>query len=356
MSKPADKASRLQTKMEGQYGRGSAIIGRQARRRNSDSIPTGIDSLDFTLGTRGWPRGYGTEVFGAASIGKTTVFGYGAIRGADSLGLVSAVIAVEPNWDDEWAEKNGVNLDTTVVLMPDTLEEAFGMLRDIVYGNEADFVLFDSLGGGTSEKEINSETKQAYGNSGLITWGVRRVVPRIKKENITVMYLNQVRQYSGGNNSSWHESPGGEALKHAMTVRVHAKPGATKFNASIHGDNVMVGREIHAVMKKNKAAEAMGRTAKFNYYFIETPNMPFGVDAANDIVRVAMAAGVFKGDSWLYHPVFPGGKIQGKPKAGQYLLENPDAYKTIREETLAVMDKKNDEAHEKRTLKVVENA
>jgi recombination protein RecA len=352
----ADKrASALQTKMEGGYGKGSAIIGRQKRRRGN-SIPSGSLSLDFTLGTRGWPRGYGTEVFGAASIGKTTIFGYGALRGANSLGLVSAVIAVEPNWDDEWAEKNGVNLDTTVVLYPDTLEEAFGMLRDIVYDNEADFILFDSLGGGTTDKAIESDTKQAYGNSGLITWGVQRVVPRIRKNNITVMYINQVRQYSGGNNSSWHESPGGEALKHAMTVRVHAKPGAKKFNSTVHGDNIMVGREIQAVMKKNKAAQAMGRTAKFNYFYIETDEHPFGIDQADDVVRAAKTAGAIKGATWLNHPAFPNGKIQGAPAAGKFLLENPDALAKVREDTLAVMDAKAAAADDKRTkLKVVES-
>jgi RecA/RadA recombinase len=349
------RATRLKNKIESGYGAGAAILGRQKRRRNSDSIPTGSASLDFTLGTRGYPRGYGTEVFGANSIGKTTIFGYGALRGADSLGLVSAVIAVEPNWEDEWAEKNGVNLDTTVVMYPDTLEEAFGMLRDIVYDNDADFILFDSLGGGTTDKAIASDTKQAYGNSGIITWGVQRVVTRMKKNNITVLYTNQVRQHSS-QNATWHESPGGEALKHAMTVRIHAKPGSKKFTANVHGEKIMVGREIHAVVKKNKVAEAMGRTAKFNYYFIETDDLPFGVDKADDIVRVAKTAGVLKGDGWIYHDAFPGGKINGAPKTGAYLLENPEVYKQIREETLAVMDAKADAAEEKRTkLKVVEN-
>jgi RecA/RadA recombinase len=238
------------------------------------------------------------------------------VRGADSLGLVSAVIAVEPNWEDEWAEKNGVNLDTTVVMYPDTLEEAFGMLRDIVYDNDADFILFDSLGGGTTDKAIASDTKQAYGNSGIITWGVQRVVTRMKKNNITVLYTNQVRQHSS-QNATWHESPGGEALKHAMTVRIHAKPGSKKFNATVHGEKIMVGREIHAVVK---------------------------------------TAGVLKGDGWIYHDAFPGGKINGAPKTGAFLLENPEVYKQIREETLAVMDAKADAAEEKRTkLKVVEN-
>jgi RecA/RadA recombinase len=251
MPNSTERAQSLKTRIEGNYGVRSARVGRHRGKRGV--ISSGIMAVDYMTGIGGWERGHLHEVFGPTTIGKTSIFGFGGIRGAQELGLVTAVIAVEPRWSDEWAERHGVDPDTTVVLYPDHLEEAFEMLRDIVYGNEADFILFDSLGGGSSDKEITSDKgSQAYGNAALITNGVKRVVPRCFKDNITVLFLNQVRQKTV-QNSMYYDSPGGEALRHAMMTRIQVKPGKNKYNLKMAtgegNEDVMVGRDINAVFK-----------------------------------------------------------------------------------------------------------
>lgn len=351
------RAGALQARMLGSYGVNSARIGRQKKVANN-AISSGSASFDYLSGIGGFARGHIHEVYGATTIGKTSIFGFGAIRGAQELGLVTAVIAVEPRWSDEWAEKHGVNPDTTVVLYPDHLEEAFEMLKDIVYSNEADFILFDSLGGGTSAKSIESDkATQAYGDAALITQGVKRVVPRCYKDNITVMFINQVRQRSA-RNITWHESPGGEALKHAMMTRVQVKPGAKKYSIKMSNgqgtEDVMVGRDINAVLVKNNAGESMGRTAKFRFFHIESDTYPFGIDYAQDLLNTSKMAGIIEGVGWLKHPVFPDGKINGAPKALEFLETHPEAVKQLRGEYLTVMDQRATAQAEEKKLKVVE--
>lgn len=354
--KSEDRAASLKARIEGSYGLRSAQLGRRAKVRGN-VIPTGSLALDYMLGIGGYARGHAVEVFGPTTIGKTSIFGFGAIRGAESLGLVTAVVAVEPRWDWEWAERHGVNPDTTVVLYPDHLEDAFEMLRDIVYGNEADFILFDSLGGGTSDKAIQSDKgTQAYGNAALITSGVARVVPRCFKDNITIMYINQVRDKSAPT-GTWYDSPGGNLLKHAMMTRIQVKPGTKKYNTNMDtGDgreSVMAGRDINAFIKKHNAAEAMGRTAKFRFFHVETDEYPFGIDGPKDVLNTAKMVGVIEGSGWLMHSTFPGGKLHGKDKAEEFLKANPDAVATIRSEVLEVMEGRQDQLQEEKRLKVV---
>lgn len=345
-----DRAASLKARIEGAYGLRSAQIGRQAKRKGN-VIPTGSLALDYMLGIGGYARGHAVEVFGPTTIGKTSIFGFGAIRGAESLGLVTAVIAVEPRWSDEWAERHGVNPDTTVVLFPDHLEEAFEMLRDIVYGNEADFILFDSLGGGTSDKAIQSDKgTQAYGNAALITSGVARVIPRCFKDNITIMYINQIRDKGGGHIPVYHDSPGGNLLRHAMMTRIQVKPGSKKYNVKMNTgegtEDVMAGRDINAVIKKHNAAESMGRTAKFRFFHVETNLYPFGIDVPKDVLNTGKMTGVIQGTGWLKHPSFPDGKLNGKDKAEAFLEGHPEAVAQIREEVLAAMEKRQEQLEE----------
>jgi recombination protein RecA len=354
MTTSKDRAAALQARMVGNYGHRAAKVGFQAEEAGN-VLPSGILSLDYTLGTGGYRRGHCVEVFGATTIGKTSIFGLGALRSAGAMGLVSAVIAVEPRWTDEWAEKHGVNLDTTVVMYPDHLEEAFEMLRDVVYNNEADFILFDSLGGGTTDKAIQSDKgTQAYGSAALITAGITRVIPRCYKDNITVMYINQVRDKGGGHVPIYHDSPGGHALHHQMMTRIQVKPGKDRYKYTIDGESVEVGKQVHAVLKKNNAAQTMGRTAKFDFYHIETPKYPFGLDVGKDVVTTAMLANVLEGSGWLKWRGFPGGKINGKEKAYEFFRENPDLIPEVRKDVLEVMNKRVEEIKAKAQLKVVE--
>jgi RecA/RadA recombinase len=94
------EAARLNSK----YGLKTGALGSESFHLNV--VPTGILSLDYALGTGGWPLGFVVEVFGPPDIGKSSVVGFSAIKSAQAMGKTCGIIAVEPQFDKEWAVKN----------------------------------------------------------------------------------------------------------------------------------------------------------------------------------------------------------------------------------------------------------
>ena len=72
-------------------------------------ISSDIHSIDKLTGG-GLPRGKVTEIFGAESVGKTTL-ALRFIAQAQALGGVAVYIDAEWRFDRSWAEINGVDVD-----------------------------------------------------------------------------------------------------------------------------------------------------------------------------------------------------------------------------------------------------
>lgn len=337
----SNQAQKLADKFSKKYGGESAFLG-SGSIQFKGVIPTPSLSLDYALGTGGWPRGAAIEVFGVNHIGKTALFGYGSVAKANAEGHLAAIIAVEPDFDLDWAVKNGVDPDMTLVLRPDNGEEAFDMLLDLVEDATCQLILFDSIGALVANKEIESDKPQAFGNAALISWGVRRVAMRAFKNGVTIIYLNQVRDDTKSRIPGLVDSPGGHVLKHVCAIRIHVKPGGVrhmiKVNNGTKSEDMLVGREIVASFKKNKAGSSATSSARFDWYFKDSDLHKVGVDEDKDIISVAKVTGVFQGAGWLKYEHFPNGKLNGAEKVREFLAENPNVIKQIRKDVLSKMD------------------
>lgn len=300
--------------------------------------------LDFKLGIGGFPYGHAVEVYGANRIGKSSVIGYGVLGNVIREGKVPALIAIEPRMvtpqDREWALKLGFDPDQCLILYPDNAEEAFDMLRNLVFTNLVDYIMIDSLGGmGTEAGTKEGGKKRAYGISGEVTAGLNDIMPRLNKNNIGLLLLNQQRQgqsYQPGVTA--YESPGGEALKHHMRIRINLRPGSEKWTAVVGDERIVVGRELKAIMRKNDMAEGQDKSATFNFFHIATKEYGFGVDIASDVIATGMVSGVIhkEGSNYL-HESFPKGQLYGKPRVEEFLKSNPEAYEQIRKGVMTVM-------------------
>lgn len=334
------QAEKLAAKAVAKYGEKSAIAGFSGIK--SKFFSTGSPTVDYMLGTGGVPNNAFVEVFGPPSIGKTTIFGFGVLKSVQAAGGITAVIATEPDFDEEWMVRHGVNPEYNVVFRPDTGEEAFSFLRELVYERDVDYVLWDSLAATSSEKEQKSDVPQAFGNAALNAWGIKNVAVRAWKNQVGAMFINQVRDDKNSRIDGTVKSSGGHAVAHFMKIRIQLKPGKydkEKFSIKVPStetgkgtEDLFIGKEIRAVFLKNKAAEELGKQAVFDFYHIETNDHPFGFDIINDTLNIAKVSGVIKGSSWLSHEVFPDGKVQGTAKAKAFLEENPDALKKVQED------------------------
>jgi len=341
MTENTKKAQQMAARFEKKFGNKAGSTGDQEW--PLDVIPTGSLSLDYALGIGGWPTGHPIEVFGPPDIGKSSVIGLNAIANAQKMGKFCAIIAIEPGFDPAWAEKHGVNTKDLLVVRPDDGQQAFNMLSEMVSGG-ADFVLFDSIGALLRESEAEVDGKPAQGGrSGLITWGVHNILQKSWKNNVGIMFINQVRDKMNARMPGVLDSPGGHALKHVSTIRVQLKTASGGFyNEKVNGEDMEVGHRLKAVIVRNKLSEGSRRIAEFDYYKKETPDHPVGIDKTSDIIDVAVRTGcITPAGAWLRHPSFPGDnhQVQGKANARTFLAENPKVQEKIRKEVLEVMVK-----------------
>lgn len=331
------------------YGAGTGATASDPYKLNV--IPTGILALDYATGIGGWPRGHFVEVYGVPDIGKSSVLGINMLREAQKLGLFTGIVATEPNIDEAWLRKHGVDTDLVLIARPDTAEEAVEVLWDWVNGGIIDAILFDSLAGMPLEKELADDAKkQAYGNSSLITFAVRRCLMRAYKNNIFVMFINQVRDKQAGQYTML-DAPGGHAKEHACNIRLQLKPGKNRYHIKVKQneavDDVMVGQEIIAKIVRNKLSEGTGHTARFDFFQKETDIYPFGVDRASDILNTAIMTGTVEETSpgIFVHHSFPAAKngrnmIKGRKNVAKFFEDNPEIIDTLRTEVLGKMQEK----------------
>jgi hypothetical protein len=110
----------------------------------------------------------------------------------------------------------------------------------------------------------------------------------------------------------------------------------------IDGEDKMVGRQVIASFKKAKTHNALGSSARFDFYHVDTDGeYPFGVDVAKDVIATAKIAKVFEASgAWLKHKTFPGGKLNGQKAVGEFLANKPEALQQIRSEVLDVMNQR----------------
>lgn len=321
------------------FGEKSAALG--SERYALNVVPTPSLMLDYKLGIGGFPYGQMVELFGANGLGKTTVIGYGVLANVQKQGKLPGIIAMEPTFDDEWAYRlHGLDPDMMIVGRPDYAEEAFDMLHEWVFGGLVDYIMIDSIGamGVKSEMEDGGK-KKAYGASGVITSGLNAVMPRLYKNNQGLLIINQQRQAGQTRTGhTFHDSPGGEALKHHAQIRIHLKPGHGKFTATVDGQKgVLVGRELSCVFKKNQMAQAADKAANFNFFNIETEEYGLGIDRISDIINTAKVTGVIEGTTWLKHPKFPKGQLQGRKALAEYIEKEPKIVDVIRSEVMERM-------------------
>ena len=339
----SNRVDQLVGTMQKTFGATSAKKG--GLQRALRSIPTGSLALDYELGTGGWPLGYLTGVFGPRDIGKSSLIGFGAIRSAQAMGLNCAYIAVEPagsqNWEN-WATKNGVDVDELLIAWPETGEEAFAMLHKLLRSEVIDLIVFDSIGAILGEGEMTEDGKPRQGGqAGLITWGVKVAAPVAFRNDVAVLLFNQVRHsMAPGVKGTVYKQPGGEALEHSEAIIVQLKRGKGRYTVKDAGSDVVVGGEIVADIRRNKLAEGTGRRAHFDYFHAETDQYPFGIDLDADVVNTAVRCGVIEKAGSFYRAP-DGEQRQGVQKIGEYLRGDAKAMARVREGVLAAMLDRN---------------
>jgi len=315
MSTDSAKAKALSaalSQIEKQFGKGSVMrMGDSSAQRDIDVISTGSLGLDVALGIGGLPRGRIVEIYGPESSGKTTLT-LSTIAQAQKLGGTAAFIDAEHALDPIYAEKLGVNIDDLLVSQPDTGEQALEIADMLVRSSAVDIIVIDSVAALTPKAEIEGEMGDSHMGlqARLLSQALRKLTGNIKRANVLVIFINQIRMKIGVMFGNPETTTGGNALKFYSSVRLDIR----RIGAIKKGDEV-VGSETRVKVVKNKVAPPF-KVTEFDILYGE------GISLEGELIDVGVKQGIVdKAGAWYS---YNGDRIgQGKDNVRKFLKENP---------------------------------
>ena len=302
-----------------QFGAGAVMRLGETATRAVPSIPSGSIGLDAAIGAGGYPRGRIVEIYGPESSGKTTLALH-AVASAQRLGGVAAVIDAEHALDPGYARKLGVDLDGLLVSQPDSGEQALEICELLVKSNSVDLVVVDSVAALTPRAELEGSMGDTHVGlqARLMSQALRKLTAAVNRSNTIIMFINQIRMQIGVTFGNPETTPGGRALRFYASVRLDIRRIET-----LKGADGARGNRVRVKVVKNKVAPPF-RQAEFDILFNK------GINREGEIIDLGVAAKVVSASgSWLSYGDLRLG--QGKEKAAEFLVANPDVALEIRE-------------------------
>ncbi len=299
--------------IEKQFGKGSVMrLGDSTAARDVSVVSTGSLGLDVALGVGGLPRGRVVEIYGPEASGKTTLT-LQVVAEAQKAGGTAAFVDAEHALDPIYAENLGVNVDDLLVSQPDTGEQALEITDMLVRSGAVDVIVIDSVAALTPKAEIEGEMGDSHVGlqARLMSQALRKLTANIKRTNVLVIFINQIRMKIGVMFGNPETTTGGNALKFYSSVRLDIR----RIGAIKKGDEI-TGNQTRVKVVKNKVAPPF-RMAEFEIMY------GTGISREGEVIELGVREGlVDKSGSWYS---YKGDRIgQGKENARQYLQDNPE--------------------------------
>jgi len=312
--------------IEKQFGKGSVMrMGDGTSIRDIEAISTGSIGLDVALGIGGLPKGRVVEIYGPESSGKTTLT-LQVVAEAQKVGGTAAFIDAEHALDPNYAEKLGVNVDELLVSQPDTGEQALEITDMLVRSGAVDIIVIDSVAALTPKAEIEGEMGDSHMGlqARLMSQALRKLTGNIKRSNVMVIFINQIRMKIGVMFGSPETTTGGNALKFYSSVRLDIR----RIGAIKKGDEV-VGNQTRVKVVKNKVSPPF-KQAEFEILYGQ------GISRLGELIDLGVQHDIVnKAGSWYSYGDDRIG--QGKDNAREFLKEHPEMADEIERKIRAIL-------------------
>ena len=297
------------------------------------SISTHLPSLDDdVIGCGGVPRGRIIEIYGPESSGKTTLALHIIACEQHDTDNLAAFIDAEHAIDVNYAKQLGVNIDELLISQPDSGEQALETVDKLIDSGAVSIIVIDSVAALVPQAELDGEMGDS--NMGLharlMSQAMRKVRSKAHLNNVTLIFINQIREKIGVMFGSPETTTGGRALKFFTTVRLDVR------RKEIIGDKERpIGHTMQIKAVKNKVGSPM-RLALIDLIY------GVGFDTGGDLINNAVKYGVVeKSGSWYS---FSGERIgQGLTNAGNNVRLNPELFKSINEAYLKAKKEKSEQ-------------
>jgi recombination protein RecA len=260
-------------------------------------IPTNLASVDNeVLGCGGWPKGRIIEIFGPEASGKTAIMLH-TIGEVQKAGGVAAFIDAEHGLSPTFADNLGVDMTELVISQPDCGEDALETVEALVEAQLVDLVVIDSVTALVPRAELAGEMGDSHMGlqARLLSQACRKLVGLASKKEVTLAFINQIREKVGVVFGNPEVTTGGRALKFYSSVRVEVRRVAASKNGTLKDGEKIIGHRVHLKNVKNKVA--------FPYRECDVDLLyETGFDKTEDLINYALKIGVLTGSAWFVIP------------------------------------------------------
>lgn len=281
-----------------------------------ERISTGSRLLDKAIGG-GIPQGAITEIFGPESQGKSSLC-YSIMGQAQAKGLVVALVDAEQTFDEKWASNFGVDSSKIWHTAPDSGNEALETVRRYIQSGVTGLIVVDSVTALVPQATLRGEIGDAQmgAKARMMSQALDIINPELSKNNVALIFTNQLRMKIGVTWGNPETTTGGEALKYYASLRLSIR----RRGDLIKDGETPIGMPIRVFSQKNKTA-APFRDAELRLMYNS------GFDFTGEAIDCAIAEGIItKGGAW-YH--WDDEKWNGKEKFITWLKDNPKHYNEL---------------------------
>ena len=226
-------------------------------------LPTRFLAFNKVTGG-GCPFGKIIELFGEESSGKS-LMAYDFAYCCQYLGGMVLWVDAEQSFTNDWAKKNGLDLDKIIVFRSTSIEAISDWVanmalywRSQLTHNEPILLVLDSVSALDTDINLNSEMLNASADMGNRAKAIYKYF-RIRNEmlyslGITQVYINQLRNnLKAGMFENPDTTPGGKALAFYASIRIGLY-GGKQITKKIKGKERKIGRVTSIRTIKNKVA------------------------------------------------------------------------------------------------------
>lgn len=313
----ANKLAKLKEAMEKKYGKGVMVSGNT--KGNFSVVSTGSLKFDKITDCGGIPLGKLVEMHGPESSGKSTLALH-IIAEFQKQGKVCLYADFEYSFDKTYAKAIGVDVDALIIIYPETMEDGYNMLIDMISSGEFGLAVIDSHTAMVPKDRLEGEVGDAKmaPEARINSQGLKVLKPLLEKHQCTLLGISQLRaaigKMGGGN-----EPTGGNAWKFYSDMRIKI----WKKNDAAHEAN-----ETDITIHKNKCGKPLGNTKISIAWGI-------GIDKVAEIIDLASQLKVLKKSGSWYG--YNGSNIaQGIDQLKLFFQDNPEVYGEIKEQTITL--------------------
>lgn len=322
--------------IEKKFGENSYFLGE----KKIPSVPlicsSGSLSLDNALCIGGFPEGRIIEIGGQESSGKSTLTLLN-IAEVQRNGKLCAYLDVEQSFDPVYSSRLGVDVDSLTVLQPETMEETFEMLFDLIGSGVISYIVVDSENAMIPKKMLEGDTDTSMmGKSALLmSQQLPKVVSLAATNKCTVVFLAQERSKIGVVYGNPMKMGVGEAMKFYASIRIRT----SKSEVQKDDEEGQSAVDINMSIIKNKVGAPF---KKASFTLLTGADGKYGIDTIKEVLDFAVKFDfIKKTGAWF---TYGNERFQGIANVRKYMEENIEAFNSLKSSIVSKLAEEREKA------------